>query len=74
VTGRFRTPAERRELKRKGNANRLASVGALVADAIRTGMNVVNVVESKTTSNAPLITLYTMDDLAFNVTVTRARK
>jgi len=71
---RFYTPEERRELRRKGDANRLASIGALVAAAIRHEMNVVNVVESKTTSGAPLIKLYTMDDLAFNVTVTKARK
>jgi hypothetical protein len=71
---RFHTPDERRELRRKGDANRLASIGVLVADSIRGGMNLANVTTSKTTSGAPLIRLLTRDGLVFHCTVTRARK
>lgn len=70
---RFHTPAERRELRRKGDANRLASIGLRISDALGREFN-ANIGVGATTSNAPLIRIEFPDGSVYHCTVTKARK
>jgi hypothetical protein len=71
---KYRTPEEKRELRLKGNRNRLRAVGGRILDAIKYGMPECAVTMGYTTSDQPLIRIETPDGIAFHCTVAKARK
>jgi hypothetical protein len=72
---KYRTAAEKAELKRKGAANRLAAIGAGVYQGVRRVYDDsgAETTIGATTSGAPLIRMVFPDGTAYHVTVTKAR-